>query len=344
VPAKYDGRINLGSESKGEKPGYLSLGIGAFIFIMIFSTVFMLMGGQYHKSDQNNSIKNQEPEDKITISVQAGVMESNGSAIMACSPRISGNVANLAEAGNNVALDATRTGSLDRINGTMDGYKIKTNDRGYKDNNQRRGDRKGMTMVINPEDLDKPPSPLDDWRIMLVNADNPVPKGYSLRLTNIEGYFLFDERAANDLKDLIKDCRQETNYQLKVRTGYRSYTLQESLYRTKIRSHLNRGKSRTEAERLTRNYIAVPGTSEHEIGLAVDFNILTLDFENTPAFKWLEKNAQKYGFILRYPRDKQSITKIKYEPWHFRYVGPVHARIMKSYDLCLEEYVDYLKN
>ena len=82
----------------------------------------------------------------------------------------------------------------------------------------------------------------------------------------------------------------------------------------------------------------------NEIGLAVDFNTLEVDFENTPAYKWLEENAHKYGFILRYPKEKQSITKIKYEPWHFRYVGPVHARIMKSYNLCLEEYIDYLRN
>ncbi|HZJ56678.1 MAG TPA: M15 family metallopeptidase, partial [Clostridia bacterium] len=116
------------------------------------------------------------------------------------------------------------------------------------------------------------------------------------------------------------------------------------IYKDKIRKHMDRGKTREEAKKLTEKYIAVPGTSEHEIGLAVDFNTLKAEFENAEAFKWLDANAHKYGFILRYPEDKQFITKIKYEPWHFRYVGPAHAQIMKSNNLCLEEYIDYLKD
>ena len=99
------------------------------------------------------------------------------------------------------------------------------------------------------EDLDKPQSPLNDWRIMLVNADNPVPKGYNIKLATIEGAVLFDERAADDLKNLLKDCRRETNYQLRVRTGYRSRAIQDGIYRAKIRNHMDRGKSRAEAER-----------------------------------------------------------------------------------------------
>ncbi|HHZ12597.1 MAG TPA: M15 family metallopeptidase [Clostridiales bacterium] len=344
MPVDNNGNIDVGSISKGEKQRYLSLGIGAFIIIMIFSTVLMLMGGQFHDPDQNKPIKNQEFGEKTVIPVEDMTMGSRGSTIISGRARMSRSIRSLAMSSNTVDQDAKRMGSLGMVKGLMDGHKNKTSDRGFKGNEHRRGYRKAITADINVEDLDKPQSPLNDWRIMLVNADNPVPKGYNIKLATIEGAVLFDERAADDLKNLLKDCRRETNYQLRVRTGYRSRAIQDGIYRAKIRNHMDRGKSRAEAERLARNYIAVPGTSEHEIGLAVDFNTLEVDFENTPAYKWLEENAHKYGFILRYPKEKQSITKIKYEPWHFRYVGPVHARIMKSYNLCLEEYIDYLRN
>jgi len=95
---------------------------------------------------------------------------------------------------------------------------------------------------------------------------------------------------------------------------------------------MNSGKSREEAEKLAAASVSKPGTSEHEVGLAVDFNYANPGFENTKAFKWLMENAHKYGFILRYPDGKQSITKVIYEPWHFRYVGKEHAEVIKERD------------
>lgn len=91
-------------------------------------------------------------------------------------------------------------------------------------------------------------------------------------------------------------------------------------------------------------YINKPGASDHNLGLAVDFNNVDNDFENSKAYKWLSENAEDYGFILRYPKDKVSITGIEYESWHWRYVGKEHAKKMNELDMCLEEYVDYLKN
>ena len=181
-----------------------------------------------------------------------------------------------------------------------------------------------------------------DWRILLVNRDNPIPKGFSVELAKVQGNVRFDARAAEHFNSLLKACREEIGYSLQPRTAFRSNGLQKTLYDNKLKSHMNRGKSRNEAERLTNNYIALPGTSEHEIGLAVDFNVLKQEFEETEGFKWLDANAHKYGFILRYPKDKESITKVKYEPWHFRYVGRTHAETMKGKNLCLEEYVHYL--
>ena len=80
------------------------------------------------------------------------------------------------------------------------------------------------------------------------------------------------------------------------------------------------------------------------MGLAVDINSVEVSFEDTKAFRWLQENAADYGFILRYPKDKQSITKIIYEPWHYRYVGVKHATAMNELDMCMEEYIEYLKS
>ncbi len=95
-------------------------------------------------------------------------------------------------------------------------------------------------------------------------------------------------------------------------------------------------------------YVALPGYSEHHTGLALDLSILaadgkTYDIETYPECDWFNKNYPEYGYILRYPVSKASITKIDYEGWHYRYVGIPHSLIMKDLDLCLEEYVDYLK-
>ncbi|MFQ7289836.1 MAG: M15 family metallopeptidase [Lacrimispora saccharolytica] len=91
--------------------------------------------------------------------------------------------------------------------------------------------------------------------------------------------------------------------------------------------------------------VAVPGTSEHELGLALDivdssYPELETEQENTPVQRWLMKNSWKYGFVLRYPSDKSALTGIIYEPWHYRYVGKEAAKVMYEEELCLEEYLE----
>lgn len=119
---------------------------------------------------------------------------------------------------------------------------------------------------------------------------------------------------------------------------------QEGLFNDKINTYMKQGKTREDAEKLTLQTINRPGTSEHNLGLAVDFNYVNYSFENTNGFKWLQKNAENYGFILRYRKDKEDITKVDYEPWHWRYVGVEHAKKINELDMCLEEYINYLKN
>lgn len=180
---------------------------------------------------------------------------------------------------------------------------------------------------------------LDDWQIRLVNRENPLPDDFTVKLENLDASRKFDKRAIEPLKQMICDMRDQGIKNIWAQSTYRSIEYQKGLYEKSINKYLKQGKSQEEAQKLTDEYINRPGTSEHHLGLAVDFNNVDEGFENTKAYKWLLENASDYGFILRYPKEKEDITGIEYEPWHWRYVGPEHAKKMKEQNLCLEEYV-----
>ena len=180
---------------------------------------------------------------------------------------------------------------------------------------------------------------LDDWQIRLVNRDNPLPDDFTVELENLDASRKFDKRAIEPLKQMICDMRDQGIKNIWAQSTYRSIEYQKGLYEKSINKYLKQGKSQEEAQKLTDEYINRPGTSEHHLGLAVDFNNVDEGFENTKAYKWLLENASDYGFILRYPKEKENITGIEYEPWHWRYVGLEHAKKMKGQNLCLEEYV-----
>lgn len=125
-------------------------------------------------------------------------------------------------------------------------------------------------------------------------------------------------------------------------SAYRSWEKQNELFSNRVSSFISQGYSRTEAEKEAGKVVAVPGTSEHQTGLAldiVDINNQHLDEsqEQTPVQQWLMENSWKYGFILRYPNDKSDITGIIYEPWHYRYVGKKAAKEIYEQGICLEE-------
>ena len=180
---------------------------------------------------------------------------------------------------------------------------------------------------------------LNDWQIRLVNRENPLPDDFTVELENLDASRKFDKRAIEPLKQMICDMRDQGIKNIWAQSTYRSIEYQKGLYEKSINKYLKQGKSREEAQKLTDEYINKPGTSEHHLGLAVDFNNVDEGFENTKAYEWLLENASDYGFILRYPKEKENITGIEYEPWHWRYVGPEHAKKMKEQNLCLEEYV-----
>ena len=184
---------------------------------------------------------------------------------------------------------------------------------------------------------------IDDWRLTLVNYKNTLPDNFEPSLAQIDGSKQFDSRAVNELNQMLKDMKGDGISNVWVQSAYRSVEYQTGLFNNKINTYMKQGKSREEAEKMTLKTINRPGTSEHNLGLAVDFNYVDYSFDTTDAFKWLQKNAENYGFILRYKEEKEDITKVDYEPWHWRFVGVEHAKKMNELNMCLEEYIEYLK-
>lgn len=187
------------------------------------------------------------------------------------------------------------------------------------------------------------------WALRLVNADNPLPGDFEVRTANIDGYEHrpFDMRAADQLNAMLRDAEKSGN-QLYLVSAYRSVGRQKALFERKTAAFEAEGLPRAEAEKQAAQWVARPGTSEHNLGLAADIvsadwyqthNDLTADFEQTPAFAWLKQHCAEYGFILRYPLGKESVTGVTYEPWHYRYVGKEAAKAIMDGGLTLEEYV-----
>lgn len=194
------------------------------------------------------------------------------------------------------------------------------------------------------EELNNSPKEITDWKLILVNIDNAIPDDYNMELVDIDEYRKFDSRAIDALKEMIEAERKSGASGIWVQSAYRSIEYQEEVFNKQVQEYINEGKTKEEAEELTLKIINKPGTSEHNLGLAVDFNYANNDFEDSTAFTWLKENAEDYGFILRYPKEKVDITKVDYEPWHWRYVGIENAKEINKLGYCLEEYIEYLKN
>lgn len=175
--------------------------------------------------------------------------------------------------------------------------------------------------------------------IMLVNADNPIPGGYETELTLLSNGIYVAAEIYDDLQAMFDDMRAQNIYPI-VGEGYRTHDQQQKLMEDKILSFRNSGYSYEQAVNEAEKWVAVPGTSEHELGLAVDINAdYTLSSNNT-VYEWLANYAHCYGFILRYPAEKADITGIDYEPWHYRWVGRDAAQKIYNSGLCLEEYLE----
>ena len=184
----------------------------------------------------------------------------------------------------------------------------------------------------------------DDWNLLLVNKQHPVPEGHTFELGTIAGSMKCDARILPELFAMLQDARDEGVY-LAVCSPYRDITRQQKLFERKIKMHIGNGHSYMEAYKKASQIVTVPGASEHQIGLALDiisddYTALNEGFEKTSAGKWLKAHCKEYGFILRYPKGKEYITGIDYEPWHFRYVGKEAATIIMDNEITLEEFVE----
>ncbi|MEE0715643.1 MAG: M15 family metallopeptidase [Eubacterium sp.] len=184
----------------------------------------------------------------------------------------------------------------------------------------------------------------NDWKLVLVNGKHKIKENYDITVTPIGYTQAIDERCYDNLKNMINDCRN-AGYNPVICSSHRSHEKQVLLFENKIKDFIGQGYTRKEAKKKAGTVVAIPGTSEHEIGLAVDivdvkYQLLEENQEKTETQKWLMKNCWKYGFILRYPKDKQEITGVIYEPWHYRFVGKENAKMIMKNNLCLEEYLE----
>jgi len=193
---------------------------------------------------------------------------------------------------------------------------------------------------------------LSKGRLVLVNSENPIRTYDESHLVSIaennEGAYkvkdksvMLNKEAVQALNKMLKDFSEaKGNNELIVISGYRDFDAQEKIhYETMVNNGIEH----------TNNYVAKPDRSEHHTGLAVDLGIYhgdgtSSEYDGTGIYSWINENCYKYGFILRYPSEKMDKTGISEEPWHFRYVGKVHAGTMYELNLCLEEYIVYLKN
>lgn len=175
-----------------------------------------------------------------------------------------------------------------------------------------------------------------DWNLRLVNRWNPIPEGYTVNLKELPGGEQVDERIYAPLMEMLEAAREGNWDELpRVISGYRTQEVQQELYDNEVNKYKAQGYSEEDAKAEAGKWVAIPGASEHQLGLAVDVEGATYDL-----FLWLQENSYQYGFIFRYPGSKTDITGTVEEVWHYRYVGVEAATEIYEQGLCLEEYLE----
>ena len=183
-----------------------------------------------------------------------------------------------------------------------------------------------------------------DWALLLVNGEHPLPEAFTVpELTQLKNGHAIDSRAYPSLQAMMDAARAE-GLQPLICSSYRTWDKQTKLFEAKTQFYRDQGYGRTEAEEQAAQWVARPGTSEHQMGLAVDivdmsYQLLDEAQEETAVQKWLMAHCAEYGFILRYPTEKSALTGVNYEPWHYRYVGQEAAQEIMEQGICLEEYL-----
>lgn len=190
--------------------------------------------------------------------------------------------------------------------------------------------------------------------LIYVSENNLVSDDYSPTETvELNNYvpctvakLVVDKQTGLAFIEMYNDMIKDGLLNLKVKSGYRSFNTQTYIFNNRILKYQNKGYSYSDSYNMAKTIIAVPASSEHQLGLALDVTTdgtLEQTFADTAEGKWLLENSYRYGFVLSFPEEKQDITGIIYEPWHYRYVGKIHAKIMHENNWCLKEYIDYLQ-
>lgn len=197
-------------------------------------------------------------------------------------------------------------------------------------------------------EIDLPDVSIHEWNLKLVNNRSVLNEGFAPDVSEIADGQYFDSRAVDALYAML-DGAKSNGFNTYIATAYRPYSAQAYAFFGKASQIAWPDGDMAEAEKLAREYVAYPGTSEHQLGLAVDIldssstSLVADEVEQLPVILWLQEHCHEYGFILRYPKDKEEITDW-YEPWHFRYVGTEAAKFIMENNLCLEEFLDLYRN
>lgn len=187
------------------------------------------------------------------------------------------------------------------------------------------------------------------WNLLLVNDWNPVPDQYlsAVTIADFNGPSKqCDSRIIEPLRNMLNDGNAyNASFRLSAASLYRTEELQARNYNRQVTYYKNQGYDQETAESKAATVVKRPGESEHNTGLCVDllgagYSSLEQSFANTEAYTWLRAHCADYGFILRYPKEKEAVTAVIFEPWHYRYVGVETAKEIMSRGLCLEEYVE----
>ena len=192
---------------------------------------------------------------------------------------------------------------------------------------------------------------LDDPRMILVSRTHPITEDYPVETKECGSATAINKTLQTEAADAflaMQAAAAKDGVDVRMQSGYRSVSYQKKLYDNKTQYYRDKGLSEAAAREKAAVIVNPPGCSEHNCGLAADLNSpehTTLDtgFADTAAFRWLCENAEQYGFILRYPKEAESVTGITYEPWHWRYVGPENAALLNRSGLCLEDAVAVLQ-
>lgn len=177
------------------------------------------------------------------------------------------------------------------------------------------------------------------WNLIMVNDEYHVPQNYAVELTQLDNGERVDKRIYPALQEMF-DAAEEDGVYMVVAEGYRTQEDQQELMDEKVQEYQEKVLLKFVAKWCAEKWVAVPGTSEHQLGIAVDINADGVHSAGSEVYAWLAEHAHEYGFIQRYPEDKTEITGINYEPWHYRYVGEDVAAEIYEEDICLEEYIE----